>query len=148
MAKDDPKRFRTREAEAYLGLVRTADALLRQVDRVLKPYGLTSTQYNVLRILRGAGEGATCSTIGESLVTEDPDVTRLLDRMEKAQLIQRSRSTADRRVVLTSLTKRGRDLLTKLDPEIDALHAAQFEGVPKKTLVSLIEQLEHLRNKS
>jgi DNA-binding MarR family transcriptional regulator len=148
MAKDDPKRFRTRESEAFLGLVRTADALLRQVDRVLKPYGLTSTQYNALRILRGAGEGATCSTIAEKLVTEDPDVTRLLDRMEKAKLIERTRSTADRRVVLTSLTKRGRDLLTKLDPEIDALHAAQFEGVPKKALAALIEQLETLRSQS
>ncbi|HKR67064.1 MAG TPA: MarR family transcriptional regulator [Thermoanaerobaculia bacterium] len=148
MTKKNPKRTPSREAEAYLGLVRTADVMLRQVDRVLKPYGLTSTQYNVLRILRGAGEGVTCSTIGERLVTEDPDVTRLLDRMEKAELIERSRSAADRRVVLTSLTKRGEELLAKLDPEIEGLHATQFDGVPKKSIDALIAQLETLRSKS
>ena len=138
--------FRSVEAEAYLNLVRTADALVRQVDRILKPYGLTSTQYNALRILRGAGgDGATCSHIADRLITDDPDVTRLLDRMEKGGLIERSRSTSDRRVVLTNLTKKGASLLAKLDTDVDELHGRQFSGISRKALATLIDQLEQIR---
>src|SRR5713226_4693010 len=76
--------FRSVGAEAFLNIIRTADALTRDVEKMLKRHGLTSTQYNLLRILRGAGKsGATCSEISGRMIKEDPDVTRLLDRMEK-----------------------------------------------------------------
>jgi DNA-binding MarR family transcriptional regulator len=140
------KPFRTPEVEAFLNIIRTADALARRVDRLLKPHGLTGTQYNVLRILRGAGgEGATCSEISERLITHDPDVTRLLDRLEKSGLIERSRSTHDRRVVVTKLSRAGAELLAALDADVDALHARQFAGMSRKALAALVEQLEELR---
>jgi DNA-binding MarR family transcriptional regulator len=140
------KPFRNPESEAFVSLVRTADTLVRQVDRLLKPYGLTMTQYNALRILRGAGgEGATCSYIAERLITNDPDVTRLLDRLEKSSLIERSRSTTDRRIVLSRLTKAGSDVLDRLDREVDDLHARQFAGVGRKSLATMLDQLATIR---
>src|SRR5512138_1409830 len=94
------KPFVSLEEETYLNLVRTADALTRELELFLQPFGLTATQYNVLRILRGAGEeGATCTAISERLLAFDPDVTRLLDRLEKSGWVQRTRSVTDRRVV-------------------------------------------------
>lgn len=140
------KPFRSVEAEAYLDLVRTAGVLARQVDLLLKPYGLTATQYNVLRILRGVGEdGATCTSISERMINSDPDVTRLLDRMEKAGLITRTRSRSDRRVVLTKLAPPGLKLLARLDREIDNLHVSQFQGMSKKAISELIDRLDALR---
>ncbi|HEX8616370.1 MAG TPA: MarR family transcriptional regulator [Thermoanaerobaculia bacterium] len=140
------KPFRSAEVEAFLNIVRTADALGRQVERLLKPHSLTATQYNVLRILRGAGrDGATCSQIAERLVTNDPDVTRLLDRLEKSGLIERARSENDRRVVVTQLSRSGAVLLAKLDPLVDALHARQFAGMNRKALAAMVAQLEQIR---
>ena len=116
------KPFVSTEEETYLNLVRTADAITRKLELLLQPHGLTGTQYNVLRILRGAGDdGATCSAIGERLIAFDPDVTRLLDRLEKARLVQRSRSTVDRRVVMTVITAAGLALLEKLDAPVESL---------------------------
>jgi DNA-binding MarR family transcriptional regulator len=141
------KPFRNPEAEAFLNLVRTASTLVRQLDRLLKPHGLTSTQYNALRILRGAGEkGATCNDIAERLITNDPDVTRLLDRIEKSGLAERSRSTADRRVVVTKLTAQGASILRKLDRDVDELHVRQFENLGRKEMATLIGQLEEIRS--
>src|SRR5438445_11094251 len=91
--------FASREAEAYLSLLRTADALQTQVEARLKEFGLTGTQYNALRILRGAGpEGLPCREIGERMITRDLDITRLLDRLEDRGFVQRTRSRHDRRV--------------------------------------------------
>src|SRR5882672_9277108 len=88
------------EQEAYLALLRTADALESQVEAKLKEFGLTGTQYNALRILRGAGpDGIPCSEIGERMITRDPDVTRLLDRLQKRGLVKRTRGQQDRRVI-------------------------------------------------
>jgi DNA-binding MarR family transcriptional regulator len=108
--------FRSPEEEAYLSLIRTADLLARDIGDQLKDYGISETQYNVLRILRGAGpDGHPCSEIGARLITRDPDVTRLLDRMEKRGLATRSRDAADRRVVTIRITPEGLALLDELD---------------------------------
>jgi DNA-binding MarR family transcriptional regulator len=142
------KPFVSPEEETYLNLVRTADALTRELELLLQPFGLTSTQYNVLRILRGAGEeGATCSGISERLLAFDPDVTRLLDRLEKVQLVQRSRSTTDRRVVMTTITPAGLELLEKLDQPLETLLRQQFRGIGRERLRQLIADLEEIRTR-
>src|SRR5215471_12619391 len=80
------------EQEAYLSLLRTTDKLQTAIEGELKKFGLTGTQYNALRILRGAGaEGLPCSEIGERMITRDPDITRLLDRLQKRGLVERIR---------------------------------------------------------
>ena len=97
--------FRDREQEAYLSLLRTADILQSQVEAKLKDFGLTGTQYNALRILRGAGkEGLPCSEIAERMITRDPDVTRLLNRLEKRGLTTRVHDKRDRRVIHGKIT--------------------------------------------
>ena len=107
--------FRSREEEAYLTLVRTADVLTRTVADQLKDFNISETQYNVLRILRGAGpDGHPCSEVGARLLTRDPDVTRLLDRLEKRDLITRARDASDRRVVTIRITPEGLALLKEL----------------------------------
>jgi DNA-binding MarR family transcriptional regulator len=138
--------FRSVETEAYLNLVRTADALARDVEQTLKPYGLTATQYNVLRILRGAGEGgATCSQISQRMVTADPDVTRLLDRMQKRGLICRRRNDKDRRVVIATISRKGGELAGRMDLPIDALHRRHFRKLTKQDILDLVTHLERLR---
>src|SRR2546421_11590448 len=92
--------FSSVEQEVFLNVLRTADVLTTKLEAILKPFGLSPTQYNVLRILRGAGEaGLACGRIAERMITRDPDVTRLLDRLENCGLIRRARQTDDRRVV-------------------------------------------------
>ena len=91
--------------EAFLNLQRTADAFMRGFEETLRPFGLTQTQYNVLRILRGARpHGLPCRELGERMITRDPDVTRLLDRLETRGLVARSRDAKDRRVIFTRIT--------------------------------------------
>ncbi|MEO8380018.1 MAG: MarR family transcriptional regulator [Acidobacteriota bacterium] len=142
------KPFDSIEEETYLNLVRTADAITRELDRMLQPHALTGTQYNVLRILRGAGkEGATCSAISERLLAFDPDVTRLLDRLEKARLVKRARSESDRRVVMTTITSAGLELLGKLDEPLHDLLRQQFARVGRQRLTQLIEDLEEIRSR-
>lgn len=100
--------FKSRRVEAFLNLIRTADLFNRRETEFLKPFNLTPSQYNVLRILRGAGpDGLPCSEISERMIARDPDVTRLLDRMEAKDLVRRSRDQRDRRVVTTTITDTG-----------------------------------------
>ena len=142
------KPFASVEEEAYLNLVRTADALSRELELYLQPYGLTGTQYNVLRILRGAGpEGSTCSGISERMLAYDPDVTRILDRLEKIDMIQRARSLTDRRVVMTTITAAGLELLQKLDEPLEALLKKQFKSLNRARLAQLITDLEEIRSR-
>ena len=104
LKKRDP--FRSAEQEAFLNVQRTADALMRDFEKLLKPANLSPTQYNVLRILRGAGANGLCrNEVRDRLVAQVPDVTRLLDRMEDATLVERERSEVDRRLVATRITK-------------------------------------------
>lgn len=100
--------FKSRRVEAFLNIIRTADLFSRRETEFLKPFNLTPSQYNVLRILRGAGpDGLPCSEISERMIARDPDVTRLLDRMEAKDLVKRSRDQRDRRVVTTTITDAG-----------------------------------------
>src|ERR1700761_6842433 len=111
------KPFALAEEEASLNIVRTYEVLQQQMLGFLKGFDLSASQYNVLRILRGAGEtGLSCSHIGERMVTRDPDITRLLDRLESRKLIRRERSERDRRVVNARITNQGLHLLEEIDP--------------------------------
>lgn len=118
-----PTRFRgSLEEDVFLDLMRTSDLLSRRLVPVLKDEDLSPAQYNVLRILRGAPEGLSCGDIGNRMISRDPDITRLLDRMEKRNLIQRARDTQDRRMVLTRISREGLQMLARLDEPIQAAH--------------------------
>jgi DNA-binding MarR family transcriptional regulator len=132
--------------EAFVSLARTEAVLHDGLDRVLSPRGLSLTQYNVLRILRGAGQTGLCrNEIAQRLITRMPDVTRLLDRMEAAGLVSRVRSTEDRRLVNTTLTKSGRNLVGDLDAEVARVHKAQLGHLTDVELRTLIDLLNRAR---
>jgi len=134
------------EAGVFVSIQKTADALGLEAEQLLKPHGLTATQYNVLRILRGAEPfGLACSAIAERMISHDPDMTRLLDRMEKRGLISRARQSDDRRVVKTRITAAGLRLLKSLDQPVRELHTRQFSHMPAARLKSLAELLEEVR---
>lgn len=141
------KAIRLLEEEATLNIVRTADVLMLGLMDVLKPYSLSATQYNVLRILRGAGEGgASCKDIGNRMVTRDPDITRLMDRLEKRGVVARDRAKEDRRVVTHRLTKAGLELVNQLDRPIEELHRKAMRGLKPERLRELIGLLEEVRS--
>jgi DNA-binding MarR family transcriptional regulator len=143
------KPFRRAEDEAFMSIQRTADALMQGVAAALKPMGLSPAQYNVLRILRGAEpDGLACREIGARMITRDPDVTRLLDRLEDRALVARSRERADRRVITTRITAKGLHLLKDLDGPIAALHVAQLGHLGDQKIRSLIDLLEAARTKA
>jgi DNA-binding MarR family transcriptional regulator len=138
--------FTSREAEAFLNLQRTADALMRGLAELLKGSDLSPTQYNVLRILRGAGTaGLSCREIGERMVTRDPDITRLLDRLERRGLLSRVREARDRRVVTTTIAPAGLELLAGLDRPVSELHDRQLSHLGGRKLEQLIGLLESAR---
>jgi DNA-binding MarR family transcriptional regulator len=138
--------FPSVETEAVLSIARTAALLDHALAQALKPAGITPTQYNVLRILRGAGADGLCrSAIGERMVTRVPDVTRLLDRMETAGLIQRTRGTADRRFVTTVITPAGLRLLDELDAPVEALNRRQLSHLGRPALRALVDTLARAR---
>jgi DNA-binding MarR family transcriptional regulator len=141
------KAFPTLHEEAFLNVERTAALLADAFEQMLKPHGITGTQYNVLRILRGAGNNGLCrNEVRDRLVTRMPDVTRLLDRMEDAGLIVRERSTEDRRVVSTQLTQQGRKLVDSLDAAVTAEHEARLGHLNATQLRTLIELLTLVRD--
>jgi len=138
--------FASREAEAYLSLLRTTDALQTQVEAQLKEFGLTGTQYNALRILRGAGpEGLACREIGERMITRDPDITRLLDRLEDRGFVQRTRAKHDRRVIYGKITAAGLKLLREMDVPLEKFGREMLRHVGQEKLKQLIELLELVR---
>ncbi len=142
------KPFESLEAEAVLSIARTAAVLEHSLAQSLKAHGLTLTQYNVLRILRGAGANGLCrNEVGARLVTRVPDVTRLLDRMEDTGLISRERGSEDRRYVTTRITRKGLDLCGKLDKPMHDLHQAQLGHMSRKSLRVLIDALAEARRK-
>src|SRR5688572_1494739 len=141
------KPFRSVEEEAILSIARTAALLEHAGSEYLKPFGLTITQYNVLRILRGAGESGLCrNEIGQRLVTPVPDVTRLLDRIEGLGLLVRHRGTDDRRFVTTRITEKGLKLLEKIDRQLPEWHGRQLGHVAQTRLRELIDLLQDVRN--
>src|SRR4051794_36918030 len=134
------------EEAAFLDLVRTTEALSRPVAQLLKTEDLSPAQYNVLRILRGCPEGLTCGEIGNRMITRDPDITRLLDRMEKRILISRSRNDKDRRVVLTRITQDGLDVLSRLDQPVRDTHRRLLGHLGTERLRALRELLQACRS--
>lgn len=142
-----PAPFASPEAEAFLNVLRTSAQLVGSLVEVLRPHGLTQPQYNVLRILRGAGAGGLPSgEVAARMVTREPDITRLLDRMEARALVVRERSPADRRVVTTRLTTEGRALTDALDAPVQALHARQLGHLSADELAALNALLVRARN--
>jgi MarR family transcriptional regulator, organic hydroperoxide resistance regulator len=139
------KPFSLMEEEAMLSLVRTADMLSQRTADLLKPFDISPAQYNVLRILRGAKEALACGQIAERMVSRDPDITRLLDRMEARGLINRARDGQDRRVVKTQINSNGLRLLEEIAPLVMAHHRRQFAGFGEKKLRQLVEWMEQLR---
>ncbi len=140
------KRFVSLEQEAFLVLQRTTSELVSSVADLLKGAGLSGPQYNVLRILRGARpKGLACGEVSDRLITRDPDITRLLDRMQKRGLVTRRRDPDDRRVVISGITKAGLDLLTKLDAPVNASHIEQLGHLTRTELKTLIAILDRVR---
>lgn len=138
------KPFRNREHEAILGLLRTAAILDHATDEELRPFGLTHTQFNVLRILRGAGQDGLCGReIGERMITKVPDVPRLLDRLEKAELISRERNSDDRRHVTARITAKGKQLVEAVG-DVSKVEA-RFRRLTPEQLTVLIEALDTIR---
>ena len=138
--------FGSLEQEAYLNLLRTAEVLQQGIVEVLRAHGLSAPQYNVLRILRGAGPGGlACREIGERMVTRDPDITRLLDRLEDRGLVNRSRDPRDRRIILTRITPAGLKALRSLDRPVARAHLDQLGHLGKRSLQAMIELLELAR---
>lgn len=136
------KPFESLQQEAHLNVVRTGTALQDAFEQLLKPYGISNTQYNVLRILRGAEPDGLCrNELRDRLLTRMPDVTRLLDRMEELELVSRERETSDRRLVTTRISKRGKRLVDDLDAVVAAEHQRSLAHLSKSQLTTLIELL-------
>jgi DNA-binding MarR family transcriptional regulator len=138
--------FTSLEEEALLSIVRTSAVLMDEFEQVLKPYGITATQYNVLRILRGSAPNGLCrNELRDRMLTRMPDVTRLLDRMEDAGLVERERGETDRRMVTTHITREASRLLARLDKVVADNQKRYFIDVGDKQLRSLIDVLATVR---
>jgi len=130
------------EDQLFVAILKAADSLSQEADQLIKAAGLTAAQYNVLRILRGAEpEGLLCRGISERMISRDPDITRLLDRMENHKLITRERQKEDRRVIKTRITSEGLKILKKLDQPVHELHKKQFHHMSSAHLKQLAELL-------
>ena len=141
------KPFGSPAEEAILNIQRTASLLALQIADAMKPHGITETQYNILRILRGAGkEGLSCQEVGARMIAREPDLTRLFDRLERRELISRARSPEDRRVVLSRITEQGLKLLSALDPAVRNLPRRLLGHLSDAQLRTLIDLLEKARD--
>ena len=144
IAQEQP--FSSREEEALLNLLRTADCLQRALQRKIRAWGITATQYNVLRILRGSRpNGLTCSAIGDRMITAEPDITRILARLRALKLIRQQRDLHDRRVVWTRISPAGLALLADTDPMVLSFPAELLGHLGDDRLATLIQLLELAR---
>jgi DNA-binding MarR family transcriptional regulator len=134
------------EEALFLELLRTTDLLSRGLVALLKAEELSSNQYNVLRILRGSPEGLPCGEIASRMITRDPDITRLLDRLEKRNLISRCRETQDRRMVMARITPDGLKLLARLDEPIAQAHRRQLGHLGRERMRALTDLLNVARS--
>jgi len=133
------------EEAVFLELLRTTDMLARGLVTVLKTEALSANPYNVLRILRGAPDGLPCGEIASRMITRDPDITRLLDRLEKRGLISRCRETRDRRMVMARITPEGLKLLGRLDEPVEEAHRKQLGHLGRERTRALTELLRAAR---
>jgi len=142
------KPFGSVQQEAQLSVVRTGSLLTDAFEKMLRPYGITAAQFNVLRILRGAEPDGLCrNELRDRLLTRMPDVTRLLDRMEHARLVERTREGEDRRRVRTRITPKARRLVDRLDDTVAEEHQRRFGHLGKERLRELIQTLSEVREK-
>nr|WP_304189596.1 MarR family transcriptional regulator [Rhodothermus marinus]MBO2493045.1 MarR family transcriptional regulator [Rhodothermus marinus] len=139
-------RFASPAQEALLNVLVTSSWLLNELSALMAPFGVTPTQYNVLRILRGSHPGKlTCTEIGRRMLDRTPDVTRLLNRLERAGLVTRSRASHDKRVVEVSITEKGLELLARMQPVVDAAQERLMSRLSPEELRLLSELLDRLR---
>ena len=142
--KKDP--FDLPEQEAYLNLLYTQDKLSEEFSELFKAHGLTQPQYNVLRILRGVGgKGLSTMAILDPMIIRIPDITRLIDRLERGSHIKRTMSKKDRRVIFVKITAKGLDLLSKLDKPVLGLHKDQLGHLTRGELAELNRLLQKSR---
>ena len=140
--------FPSTHQEAVVALIRTADIVRRAVGDVVEPHGITAQQYNVLRILRGAGDaGLPTLEIAERMIEQTPGITRLIDRLERKKLVTRERSSTDRRCVYCRITEAGLALLGRLDAPLQDAAAQCFESFTKRGLAQLVESLDRTRER-
>lgn len=140
--------FVSLEQEVHLSILRTASELSYAVDQFFRPFGITSSQYNVLRILRGAGTDGLCrNEISERMVTATPDMSRLLDRMEKAGWVTRKRAEDDRRQMSTHITKTGMELLARLEKPTGEFVTPLFAGATSRDLKTVLKVNDRIRTK-
>ena len=143
------KPFRSLEQEAHLSVVRTGALLFDATEKFLKPYGITATQYNVLRILRGAEPSGLCrNELRDRMLTRMPDMTRLLDRLEEAGLVERARENDDRRMVRSRITPAGLQLLADLDDVTQAEEKRRLGHLSEEQLRTLIDLLAIVRSRN
>ena len=144
-AKPQKRSLQSLETRVFVALLIAADRLSQQAEQLMKEHSLTGTQFNVLRILRGSEPaGLPCKGISDRMISHDPDMTRLLDRLEKRGLISRERQADDRRVVKTRITSAGLDILKKLDAPVLELHRKQFRNLGAPRLKHLATALEEI----
>ena len=140
--------FVSLEQEVYLSILRTSSVLSYAVDQNFRPFGITPSQYNVLRILRGSGTNGLCrNEISERMVTATPDMSRLLDRMEKAGWVTRERAEDDRRQVSTHITQSGMELLAKLETPTHDFVTRIFAGAAVSDLKTVLKVNVRIRAK-
>jgi DNA-binding MarR family transcriptional regulator len=139
--------FTSKAQEATIALLRTSNVVRRRLSRLIEREDVTLQQYNVLRILRGAGtNGASCGEIAERMVNRDPDLTRLLDRLESRGLVERSRDARDRRVVMATITDAGKEALKSLDVPVARVHRERLRHMTRQQLETLAELLALARS--
>jgi DNA-binding MarR family transcriptional regulator len=137
------------EQTLVLSMLRLVFEIGNSMSVLLQKHGLSPVQFNILRILRGAGDdGLPCGVVAERLINREPDITRLLDRMEKLELILRTRDHVDRRVVLTRITEHGLEILAKLDEPHDSLHRQQFAHLSNAKLEAMVQLIQEIRNRA
>lgn len=129
--------FESLEQEVGLNLVRTSERLREPFGELFKRHGISGSQYNALRILRGHGKPLPSLDIAEQMITREPDITRLVDRLVKSGLAERHRTDADRRVVLVKITRKGLDLLARLDAPVLEAHRSQLAHLTRRELQEL-----------
>ncbi|MCA9127843.1 MAG: MarR family transcriptional regulator [Planctomycetales bacterium] len=137
--------FESLPQEAILNLLRTSDLIDNRLGRLFREFGLTCSQYNVLRILRGEGHPLPSLEIADRMIQVVPAITGLIDRLEKQQLVTRRRCEEDRRVVYVEITAKARKILAQLDQPLESLHKELMANLAKGELVDLIRLLEKLR---